>query len=541
MKNKFLFVFAFFTFLFFGISNVNADTKVGINYDAHEHFNYFYEMKNNTPFYNLLQNSEEFHNSYSFLNSNYYNDYSLIMYATDYFGSSYSGNIKYVLLTAVDYSYNYGLDFSYNNGSFTITYSSGEHTGKVYGFDEDANLVFTSTQGCNNSGCYYSRPEFLTNNNNGNSYTFSSFVADRKENSMANFSYFLSMIYKSNNRFRINKTDFVVTDILINEQKYLIDDNSNYSQLKIVLRDFFSFGGIDRLDVDNTPIEYFRDNIISTTKNFDLDTFTKYGKTINAPAGFDSVTLKNDYIFIPKDINNIALNRKFYSATTEQVYTDKVKANFNMYDLIDGESLTDDTKLLRMTYKKPYTLYSFNPDTLAKKVDESFVGTDYYVGFTNQNGKYKPSLYYNPNAYYVCEYGFNDNAEPLSSCTFINPKTGQEQTLTQNDMYAILSQNDSTGASIDIFASASEQCKVAQDYSELYEYDENCNIIGVSSSLNGNGNALSYITGFTNTIYSLFAYATTLFTALPMEVQSLFYFLLFGGIAIILYRLIRGS
>ena len=527
MKNKFFLFLAFLGFSLFSVVNVNADTKVGINYDAHEHFNYFYEMKNNTPFYNLLQNSEEFHNSYSFLNSQYYNDYQIIMYAKDYYGSDYNGDIKYIILTVES-----GISLSYGNGTFTLQPNNDTQYGRVYGFDEDANHIFTSS--CSTSmyasGCYY---------NFSASKTITGFVADRKENSMANFSYFLSMIYKSSSNIKINKTDFIVTDLIINDQKYLIDDNNNYSQLKILFRSFFGGSSVDRLDVDNTPIEYFRENIISSSKPFDLDTFTKYGKTINAPAGFASVTLKNDYIFVPKDINNSSLNRKFYSATTEQVFTDKVKANFNMYDIIDGSSLTDDTKLLVMKYKKPYTLYSFNPDTLAKKVDSSYVGTDYYVAFTNQNAKYRPSVYYNPNAYYICEYGYTDELEPLGDCTFINPKTGQSQTLTQSDMYSILAQNDSTGASIDIFASAEEQCKVAENYSELYEYDDNCLITGVKGF--GGDNAISYVSNFSKTIYNLFAYTTTLFIALPTEIQALFYLLLFGGIAIILYRLIRGS
>ena len=365
---------------------------------------------------------------------------------------------------------------------------------------------------------------------------------------MANFSYYISSIYKSNiyknnhsKDFRINYDDFVVTDVILNEQRYLIDDNNNYSSIKIALRNFFGGKDVEIIDSNNTPLEFFRDNIISKTKTFDLETLTKYGKTINAPEGFLSVSLNNDFIFIPKDVNNSALNRKFYSATTEQIYTSKVKANFNLYDLIDGSSLTEDTKLLVLSYKTPFTLYSFNPDTIAKKVDSSYSGTDYYVAFTNQNSKYYPSVYYNPNAYYKCEYGYDSNADPLPACTFINPKTGNEQTLTQDQMHNLLAQNDSTGASIDIFSSAKEQCKVAKDYSELYEYDDNCNIVGVNSSFGGSGNALKYITNFTSTIYSLFSYVSTLFLALPMEIQSLFYFLLFGGIAIILYRLIRGS
>ena len=55
MKKNVKFLVLFFV-LFFSFSfSVNAkDITTGINFEAHEHFNYFYEFKHQTPFYMFL-------------------------------------------------------------------------------------------------------------------------------------------------------------------------------------------------------------------------------------------------------------------------------------------------------------------------------------------------------------------------------------------------------------------------------------------------------------------------------------------------------
>ena len=56
MKNKIIFVFFLVLSIFIFNDDVNAKTKTGINIDANEHFNYYYEQKNGTNFYNTIRN-----------------------------------------------------------------------------------------------------------------------------------------------------------------------------------------------------------------------------------------------------------------------------------------------------------------------------------------------------------------------------------------------------------------------------------------------------------------------------------------------------
>ena len=76
MKNK-IFIFSFFLISLFCCSNVNASTKVGINIDAHERFNYYYEQRQNTGFYNFLKNTDfgDYFNTSS--------DYSMFIFYTE--------------------------------------------------------------------------------------------------------------------------------------------------------------------------------------------------------------------------------------------------------------------------------------------------------------------------------------------------------------------------------------------------------------------------------------------------------------------------
>ena len=81
--------FIYFTFILIGLlffsPSVNASTKTGINIDAHEHFNYYYEQKNGTGFYNWLKNTD----------------------FVDYFGSSTGSNYGMIITYASDYSSSY--------------------------------------------------------------------------------------------------------------------------------------------------------------------------------------------------------------------------------------------------------------------------------------------------------------------------------------------------------------------------------------------------------------------------------------------------
>ena len=133
-----------------------------------------------------------------------------------------------------------------------------------------------------------------------------------------------------------------------------------------------------------------------------------------------------------------------------------------------------------------------------------------------------------------------------NSCTFTNPITNEEQTLTHEQMYTILSQHNYSGASSNIFDSAEEQCKTATDHSQLYEYDEDCNIIGVKDGTGSGGllegleNIGKFLNSFKAIFITIFSYFNLLFASLPYEIRSVLLFSLIAGTVLTLYKIIRG-
>lgn len=549
MNKKLVFFSLIFMTLFCFKTNVFASSvKVGINYDANEHFNYFYEQKNNTGFYQFLQEHrldfEEHMRKYKTSFSSYADHY-FIYYAKDlekYLLQDYSfpENAKYVIL-AVDYSMTYDYISHYNNKygygygeNFVFNSPNASSTTNLYGHS----LIFF-----NDDGEYIDCTESVILDNIKNFYFE---IEGTTEDSSAEFTYFLSNLFyfqsysvKSYNFLY----DIIVTDIYFDNNHYIIDDNENYSSFNIWFRTFFT--SAEKYDISNTQLNYFRENKYFEYNGSFISLFDIIQQDSNMaiPDGYISIDLKgaNNYLFIPKSIDNNLLNRDFYTYLPDYVETENAKIGANIIDLKSGSysyiGLSDDEsekkRIYELSLKKPFTLYSINFSSILNKYNSDKPYTDYAFVFVNRWAKTTPILYYNSESYSVCVY-----KDSSSSCSYTNPYTGDSVKLTGEEFYKIVSQVDSTGASIDIFDDADTQRETASKYSELYEYDDDGNITGFSLS-----NVLKSLSSFLSNIISvisvIFTYFTKFFNALPVEIRGLLYFGLIGGIILLFWKLIK--
>ena len=147
MKRLFISISLVLSCFFFFNTSVSAAQNFTLDYDINEHFNYFYELKNNTPFYQfLLSQGDSLINDYfkSFL-SDFNHIY--ILYSSDLLNSKVSipADSKYVIILSDIYS----PTLSYSSGTFyfDLSFSSISHNAHFYYlfYDENAELIYSES------------------------------------------------------------------------------------------------------------------------------------------------------------------------------------------------------------------------------------------------------------------------------------------------------------------------------------------------------------------------------------------------------------
>ena len=303
MKNKVLFFIAF-CFSLFLIPSVNASTKTGINIDAHEHFNYYYEQRQNTGFYQFLKTtdfSEYFSSSnYAFTISIFYaSDIENLVSDTNNHIIEVPNSAKYAILYRTRPSSTSGvISISRNGNDYTVNYNSQNGwsdgpTKILEFFDENGNRI-SRVQPEN----AYGRDLLIWDFNK--TFHFSNYA----DEDSADFTYLISSFYISfgnsqttNSLLPSIDNKIIVTDIIDDGEHYLIDDNENYSGW---LRKFFSFGDLTYASVVDTDLNYFKTNVIKNSFP-SLKQILDAGFQLDIPEDYDVATLSVDhdnYIFI---------------------------------------------------------------------------------------------------------------------------------------------------------------------------------------------------------------------------------------------------
>jgi len=555
-KILFLFSFTFLTFFSFN-SNVHANVHTGISYDANEHFNIFYEIKENTEFANFLLTNDLNSLCSHWSISNCYSDNQLfIAYSSDfknYFPDfSIPEDSKYVVFYSSTSS-----TFYRSGTTYSILPSSGDYNRAIYFLDKDGYRLSPDINYKLSGDTYSSKIKQLF------SYSFS---GTSKED-IENFTYFISSFWYAKHNIVIQglfeKT--YVTDVIYDEERLLIDDSKvNENIFTKIKNSWLNLINSDSLiESEQLNLKFFQENAyLSDTKSpTSMYHILNYTNSIIPPSGFVSLNFKIDskrvdgYLFIPKNINN-NLNRNLYGYTSDFPRSSfSNESNISIKQAVSGFSLSNEDSLSALSeknadyffqYKRNNKLYDLDYQTRLSKKYPDFKSTTSAI-WVSHAIKYDTTLYYNPSAFSVCPLystGTTTDSETGSvlltynSCTYTNPVTNNEVTLTGDEFYNTISSTNTIGASANIFDDSESQQELAGEYSELYDYNEDGTIKGfnISSTLN---EVKTFLNTFIGVIATIFASFTLFFNALPLEIRGLLYFSLVGGAILLFWKLIR--
>ena len=532
---KYLLLLLFSLFLIIPIG-ANASTKnVGISFDANEHYNYFYEQKNNTPFYRFLLSQGD--NLLSYLDSIYkLNDSNkeiFIGYSKDY-GTCWSGcsfdgdrvpeNSKYVIITSGSSFNNFYLtnsgDNFYFNSSKVDYFDFGNHV-VAYFFDENANYLSYNYLGSSSVGTALNVGNLKLDGLNVESY--------------ANFSYLISTYYNGyySNPTEVSYNKIVVTDLYIDGKKYLIDDNSNYSNFLSFIRTLFT--SAEEYNVVNTNLEYFKNNAIISNNSSLLPLYkilNSYSQGVSVPNGFTSVEVPNiDGIYLVPKVTNANANSNIYISSNGFP-----KIRIAYWSLVDGVvSYLGNDKRTEEEIIRSNTVGYFNIMPKLENNDLYFYNYLYHFSYqyasseVNSPLKFTYTLYYNPDVFDVVYYS-NE-----LGVVFNYPGSDLEVVLTPDD---IANNNYSGATSENIFATDYGNGSLGEYFDWLDSISTNPDgSITFASVLS---KIIDFVKSFGLIISSIFSMVTLVFSSLPEEVQIILLFGMFTGFVIIIYKLIRG-
>lgn len=540
-KMFFIFAFVFFSIFTFNME-VNANVHTGISYDANEHFNIFYEIKNNTKMANLLL-SKDISSLGSYLGSTIssYNSIS-IYYYKDFKPSSgllVGDDPTYVILVS-----NNSLSITKESDLYTI--SIGGNYGMATGYTDV--IVLNS-----NAKVIYKTVLSEYKDIPSISYEFS----NTNKTSIENFSYFISSLWYSKTFYRTGLfEDTYVTDVLYDNERLLIDDSEVNKNIftKIKEKWLGLFNSDNLIDARQLNLTYFQKESYMTDTKVPISTYNilNYDNSVVPPRGFSSLNFKvNDkivdaYFFIPKNLSS-SYNRNLYGYTTslpnKSFLNDdsgtSIKQGVQAFSINDkniAKVLSDKYVDYHVNYEQNYKLYDLEYKQKLSKLysDINFNSTIISISHAI---KYDSILYYNPNAFTVCPL-YSIDSDTYSTCSFVNPVNNEEITLSGEEFYNLAASGNGLGVSSNIFDDAETQRETADKYSELYEKDENGNITGFSLT-NVLQNLTSFLKNFTSVVSTIFSSFTMFFNSLPVEVRGLLYFSLIGGAIILFWKLIH--
>ena len=424
MKNlKYLFFGVVFFFVFsFSIQAKN----IGITYDANEHFNYFYEQKTNSPFYHFLTEYGSDLPQYlaTYEDNNFTREdnrglkYLFIFYADDLeYNFDVPSDAKYAIMVSNGYTSNDSINFKIDGTLYYYQINSSNGLGflkssmyNIYFFDESANYI---------SHLYRPVPfndlelYFNIANNTG-------------EEASAEFSYFISMFYLGDPLTAdtdASKYDMVVSEVILDGKKYLIDGNENYSSFLAALRQLFSFGNLPSMDVVDTHLQFFKINKVFSEEQdlLSLWMMVAYFDEPQYPFSDDyvSVKLSDRGVYLVPKTTSLEFDEDIYYYS----YTSDANIRALIYDIsTDDVSLLNDNYYIFSPEQRKYGRFGFL-DSLSS--DETHSASDYMFYINTEVNKFDVYIYYNRN-YYDC---YDEANVGLTDFKFNNVNTGNDVTI----------------------------------------------------------------------------------------------------------------
>ena len=507
MKNEkfcILSFLVFFSFFFFSFSNLKAATNFDINYDINEHFNYFYEQKNNTPFYQLLMSRGD--SLFSDYFKSFYNGYQYvyISYCVDYL-DNYSGAIPDVMLGckyAVVLSHE-SHNFIYKDGVFNLSNSYTCYGGRPITFCEDVILFFDENANLIYNGSYSSSSTFNLKYN-------------LKVDNTDEFVYIISNYFYGKNGLKFGSdgisTDLRLTRLILNGSYYSVNRISTRSNFLNFWSNLYGYIFNDQTgkDISDLGLSYFIKNYYIKDNDtayvlYNLLNYNSSTSSISVPDGYSNQTFSYDnrYYLVPNSLTCSLSESLLYFSTT-----DISSLNLIYYSVIGDSISYDKFNSFTFNLKSANRLEALSLTKFVDKITDNF-----YIIFSNDNFAVN-TFYYNPNCYSVYDSVSTSNIE------FVNPNTNNNIIITPGDQNYIY--NEISNKSFDL----------------VNDSGTNSSDIDVVSIISG---AWSGAKTFINTSYYILGMTTNLFTLLPVQVSSIILCVFSVGMVIVLWKIFRSQ
>lgn len=518
---KYIIPLFMFIFSFILAGNVNAKTyNVTINFDVNEKFNYFYEQKNNTPFFNYLVGlgSDIYDELGSYVNSEFsssnnpiflyhYDEIANLLNSTKVPDNAYYVINIYSPLNPNSSFYknfyigNSGSEFYYELQTAEHEYFKGFYlSGFLFFYDSNANLL-----------AYGSLDKF-TGGPTGKSY-YDKFDFSKIDE----FSYFISKYYTGKDLdFRNNpKSKVVVPFVHLEGQNYLIDDSTQYSGITKFFQQLgwfvTSFKKQPIYEVVDSNLKYFKDNPVISESSKMKSFYNAIGSSTEPTYPFDDSysqvmlgDIDNGYYLIPKSTSG-DFNIYFYSTNSVN------ELSVLVYDIS-----TDTPVLLKDNlYFTPVDNRYLKLDLTSLFLDDNKTQIDlsskymFYL-YSSNNSKYPLYIYYKTDVYDAVKTSISNRYHE-----FNNVNTGNN-------------------ISFDTRSGYFDGKNVEEDLSKSND-SFNLDLSSITKMSKG------LINNIVSCIVSIFSLVFEIFACLPAELQQLLYFSLFAGVLITIFKMIRGG
>lgn len=501
MKNKIIsIIIVFFGFFFFSCFNVSASTlDVTLDFDKSEHFNFYNEMINNSPFYRFIVSKGD----------------SLDIYFNSFFNSFSSGKIFFGYSRDISSSFS-SLDVPSN--SYYIIYSYGS-TVEISYHDNYFNIV---------KGCRYTEScsfNILFYDINMNYLGKSSVSSDNFwliDYTNFDINYFLGSFYKyisSNYYLNWNSStdrpfDVRVTDIVINSVNYnlkYLETRNGWSNFWSNIWNMISNSG-NMYDLNDIGLGYLLRNYVITSQNGLISLFTAFSYNenvvnISVPDGFLSQTFSysDRYYLVPNNLNCSSAESLLYFSTS-----DITTINFISYTLLNDVIDYDNIKTYSFQLKRANNIEALS---LKSVIDsDNNISDNFYIVSSSDNMT-SNTLYYNSSCFSLY------SAVSLNDVEFVNINTGNDVVISPAEQQFIYYNSNNSIDNI------------------IQENDISSNDVDITSIISG---AWSGAKTFISSSYYILSMVTNLFVVLPFEVRGLLLCVFSLGMVVILWKVFRS-
>lgn len=484
-----------FSFFFF---DVKVEAKnFAINYDINEHFNFFYEQKNSTPFY-------------QFLMSNGKDGLKEIMcsFSSNSLCSDVFDGLAIRLITYNDYLEYGNYDNSYPNAKYVFYATNYENailrlSNARYYIDSFSRGSIVEFWFVDENGI------FLGYNRTDKIYLDDLDIEKNLSYSNNEIVYLLSSYFLGNNVLS-NDYSLSLNYLIFDGERIPLDfDSLNWFEK---LSKVVTFGFIDLFDdvswdiPDNYGLSYFDKNYYSKDNNkvlglYNILYYDNDYVSLSVPDDFNSQSYSYDdrYFIIPNSLTCSSNDSLLYFSSTDYNNINVVSYTLNNSNLLNNEIKAFSFKNRKSNYIEAMSLNSYV---------EKY--TDYLYMIYSSNNKSTNLFYYNPNCYSIYSAISSENIE------FLNINTNENMIITPSEQKIIY--NKVTDVSSDLAV-------------------EDTNDVDISSFITS---AWSGAKTFLLAALKISTLSTQFFNTLPNEIGSILLCGFTVGAVIILWKIFRG-